>query len=196
MRWDQWEISSTLPQSSAQNYLPVATANSKSWLNVRYWELITSRIASPFLRQSSPVFNLLLISFGFAPLAGPACNILKWCRLQMITPSCNRSSVHQTWVCWPIDHVDCSWPKSWSSACFEASFWPASPVSKHDIGQVELVEHPPTHPALPRHDHVQHCKHLKTIKWKDCAGISKGNAWLRPTLRAPGTLYFEFQKWL
>ena len=44
---------------------------------VRLPKVITSSIESPTFRQSRPVFNLSLISEGFAPLPGPACSILK-----------------------------------------------------------------------------------------------------------------------
>ena len=42
------------------------------------------------------------------------------------------------------------------------------PVPKHHIGQVEFIEHHPSHPALPRHDQVQNCQHLETLQIKIC----------------------------
>ena len=78
MPWGQWATSLSLPRSAAQNF-PLAATEKRVIVKKALDEFVTCRIASPFLRQSRPVFNLCLISLGFAPLPGPACNILQWC---------------------------------------------------------------------------------------------------------------------
>ena len=111
----------TLPQSDARNFLLVAAAkrdhNRKDFVwgnaNEYIWKFTTSRIASPFFRQSRPVFNLFLISLGFAPLPGPACNILQMMSLSILNCLQVRSSQRITtsciWLSWCIAMtiVDC-----------------------------------------------------------------------------------------
>ena len=93
------------------------------------WNFTTSRIASPFLRQSRPVVNLFLISLGFAPLPGPACNILHIISssifiIQLLAYEKLRENHHIIHLAF-TSHVFGAWP-SWPSSimttitCFQA----------------------------------------------------------------------------
>ena len=75
-----------------------------------------------------------------------------WCSYMINTDSV---SYYDPYLKWSFSIIKCSQVQLFAP-------WRPSPVCKHDIGQVELIEHHPAHPALPWHDHVQHGEHLET----------------------------------